>query len=133
MRDVRLLEPRDLVVAQRELLGRERVLEVLELRRADDRRGDAGLVEQPGERDLRRRDAALRRDLGDPVDDGEVDLRAGTASRRTDRCSRACVSRSPPRVAVAGEQAARERAPRDDARRPGRCTAGSSPAPPRGR
>ena len=74
MRDVRLLEPRDLLVAERELLGGERVLEVLGLRRADDRRGDAGLVQQPGERDLRGRDAASRGDLADAVDDGEVDL-----------------------------------------------------------
>jgi hypothetical protein len=44
VRDVRLLEPLDLVRAQRQLLGCDRLLEVLDLRRPDDRRRHAGLV-----------------------------------------------------------------------------------------
>jgi hypothetical protein len=43
VREVRLLEPRDLVVAQLQLLSRERVYQVLALRRAHDRRRHAGL------------------------------------------------------------------------------------------
>ena len=42
MRHVPRFELPDLVVAQRDLLGRERVLDVPEFRRADDRRGDVG-------------------------------------------------------------------------------------------
>jgi hypothetical protein len=48
VRDVRFLEPCDFVVAQRQLLGCERVLKVCDLCRAHDRRGDGGLVQQPG-------------------------------------------------------------------------------------
>src|SRR5262249_10023541 len=74
VRDVGLLEPRDLVLAQRKLLRRQGVFEVLGLCGADDRRRDARLVQQPRERDLRGRNAAHGGDLGDAVDDGEVDL-----------------------------------------------------------
>ena len=49
---VALLEPLDLSVAQGQLLGGERVVEVLELGRADDRRGHARPVQQPRERHL---------------------------------------------------------------------------------
>jgi hypothetical protein len=38
---------------------------VLEPGRSHDRRRDSGLVHEPRERDLRRRDAPLRRDLRD--------------------------------------------------------------------
>ena len=48
-----------------------------------------GLRDQPGERDLRARHAALGRDLADAVDDGEVDAPGRRASRRTGRCRRA--------------------------------------------
>ena len=131
MRDVRLLEPRDLVVAQRELARRRARPRCAGLRRADDRRGDARLVQQPGQRDLRRRNAALRGDLRGAVDDGEVDL--GVVERVGERIG-VGPGRQPLAAArpVAREQPARERAPRHHARRPGRCTAGSSPAPPRG-
>ena len=73
-RHVRLLEPRDLVLAERQLLGGERVLEMRELRRADDRRRDARLVQQPRERDLRRREAACCSNFSEPVDDRGVEL-----------------------------------------------------------
>ena len=46
VRDVRLLEPCDLLVTKRELFGRKRLVEVLGLRRADDWRGDTRLVQQ---------------------------------------------------------------------------------------
>ena len=52
VRDVRLLEPVELVVTQAELGGRNGVLEVLHFGRSDDRGGHAGLVQEPGERDL---------------------------------------------------------------------------------
>ena len=57
--DVGLLELGDLVLAQRQLLGGERIFEVLDLRGTDDRRRHAGLVQQPRERDLCARNAAL--------------------------------------------------------------------------
>jgi hypothetical protein len=44
MRDVRILEPQDLCVAQRQFLRRERVLNVRDLRGSDDRRRYSGLV-----------------------------------------------------------------------------------------
>src|SRR5205809_2012042 len=110
MRHVRLLEARDLVARQGQLLRGDRVVEVLELRRADDRRRHAGLVEQPRERNLSRRDAARRRNVLCALDDREVGLRlveavaerigAGTRGEALTLAG-----------AVAGEQAARERAP----------------------
>ena len=111
MRNIRLLEPRDLVGAECELLGGEGVVEVLELRRADDRRGHAGLVQEPGEGDLGCRYAARGGDLGSTIDDGEVELRrveavsegVGAGARRQPLA----LARS-----VAGEQAPCERAPR---------------------
>ena len=75
MRDVHGLEPLDLLLAQRERLGRECVLDVLDLRCSHDRRCDAGLVQNPGERDLRGRDATLYRDFSDAVDDRDVEVR----------------------------------------------------------
>src|SRR5829696_9069985 len=69
MRDVRLFESPDLVLAQRQRLGRERVLDMTELCRAHDRRRYAGFVEEPRERDLRLRDAALGRHVAETLDD----------------------------------------------------------------
>ena len=71
---VGLLEAGDLLVGQRELLGCDRVFEVLDLRRPDYRSGEAGLVQQPRERDTGRRLALLTRDLFESLDDVEVDL-----------------------------------------------------------
>jgi len=39
---------------------------------ADDGSGDAGLRENPGERDLRVADAVLLRNFGDAIDDSEI-------------------------------------------------------------
>ena len=91
-----------------------------------------GLVPQPGERELRARDAALGGHLGDALDDRKVGLGRVERRRRTDRSST--------RVGqLLGARAVARRAARAPAgstaapRRPGRRTAGSSPAPPRGR
>src|SRR5262249_20276210 len=107
------LEPRDLVRCEHELGGGQCVLEMSKLGRADDRRADAALVQEPGERDPSRRHAALGGDLGDAFDHVEVFWGAvellGVG-----------VGRSPSRLplarprARAGEPAAREWAPRDD-------------------
>jgi len=65
--DVGLLEAACLVLGQRELAGGQGVGDVPEPRGADDGRGDAGTAEKPGQRDLGRGRAALRRDLREPV------------------------------------------------------------------
>ena len=108
-----------------------RVLDVLRLRRADDRRRHARLVQQPRERDLRRRNAARARHLDHAIDDVEVDLRlVERVARRSPSRRASCAAR--PR-ACGSRRAARARAGSTAARRrPCRCTAGSSPAPPRG-
>src|ERR1044071_9443539 len=77
VRHVRLLEPAPLVVREPQSLGCESVVEVCCLRGADDRGGDPGLVPEPGERDLRRRYAALCRELLNAIDHGLVELRRG--------------------------------------------------------
>ena len=82
---------------------------------ADDRRGDAGLLQQPGERDLRRLDAAPGGDCGDAVDHGEVARAGSTACGRSRPAWRALVSPLLAAAAVAGEEAAGQRAPGDDA------------------
>src|SRR4249919_1644893 len=74
VRNVRLLESGDLVLTERKLFRCKRVLEVLHLRRADDGRGDARLVQEPREGDLRGGDAARGGHLGRPLDDREVEL-----------------------------------------------------------
>jgi hypothetical protein len=113
VRRVRLLEPHDLVVRQLQLLRRECVLEVPELRRADDRCGYARLVQQPRECNLRGRHAAGGSYFDGAVDDREVELRhvervrelVGLRARRQLVTGRSAVSR---------EQSARERAPRQN-------------------
>jgi hypothetical protein len=47
-------------------------VDLLRRLRPDDRGGDAGLGERPGNRDLEERGAFLARDLGDPVGLGDV-------------------------------------------------------------
>ena len=44
VRNVRLLEPRDFLFAEHQRLGRERILDLLDLRGSDDRRRDARFV-----------------------------------------------------------------------------------------
>ena len=75
MRHVQVLEPSDLLVTQRERLGSERVLDVGELRGPDDRRRHSWLVQEPREGDLCRRDSPFRRDLGNTLDDRDVEVR----------------------------------------------------------
>src|SRR5208282_236452 len=70
--DVGLLEALYLLLGQRELAGGQGVGDVPEPGGADDGRGHAGTAEQPGQRDLGRRRAALRGDLREPVRHVEV-------------------------------------------------------------
>src|SRR5206468_5577610 len=71
---VSLLEPGDFVTAQLQLFGCNRIGDVQVLRRADDRRGDARLVQQPRECDLCGRDVASTGRVDDTVDHSEIDL-----------------------------------------------------------
>src|SRR5207247_5119035 len=52
--------------------GADVIVEVRQLRRADDRRGDAGLREQPRQRNLGRFHAPARRELDAAVGDGKI-------------------------------------------------------------
>src|SRR6266567_6687574 len=72
MRDVQLFQRANLLAAELELLSRERVGQMPLPGRADDRRGHAWAMQQPGERDLGGRNAAPGRHLRYPVDDVEV-------------------------------------------------------------
>jgi hypothetical protein len=109
-----LLESLDLLVGQGQLLGRDRGVEVIKLRRADDRRSDAGLVEEPGERDLRGRNTARLRHLGSPLDDIEVDL--GLVEGVREGIGLRAFGHTIPRpCAAAGEHAPGQRTPRDHA------------------
>src|SRR5918995_5847926 len=109
---VRLLEALHLVVGELQLFGGERVREVANLRGSDDRRGHAGLAEQPCERDLGGWHTPLGGHLGDALDHVEV-------GRLTVEVVRELVGlrarRAPFTVtaSVAGEHAACKRAPRD--------------------
>lgn len=97
VRHVRLLEPRNHVGVKRELLGGHGVVKVLELRGPHDRRGHAGLVQEPGESDLCRGHAAFGGNIGNAVDDGEVELRRVEAVSQESVRARV-VRRSPSRV-----------------------------------
>ena len=55
----------------------DRILDMLGLAGADDRRRHGSLLRDPGERHLRARHAALGGDLGDALDDRAVGLRRG--------------------------------------------------------
>ena len=85
MRHVRFFEPRDLGLGQPNRERRQRVVEMRELRRADDRRGNLGLGQHPGERDLRARHAALGRDLGDALDHAAVGIVGVAVQGRAER------------------------------------------------
>src|SRR5262245_50219395 len=108
MRRVRLLEPCDLLGREHEVDRGDRVVEVVRLGGADDRRGDAGLRQHPRRRHLGHRYAALRCDLADPLDDRAIRrlrveaLREGVALRARRRL-----------VPRPRQLAPRERAPRD--------------------
>src|SRR5690606_4504137 len=68
MRDIRRLERGDLVGGELQRHGGDRVIELPEPRRADDGRGDAGLLQYPGECDLRARYPAIGGDLRHRLD-----------------------------------------------------------------
>ena len=68
MRHVGLLQRRDFLGRQLQRQARDRVVEMLQLRGADDRRGDLRLLQHPGQRDLRAGNASRLRDRGDALD-----------------------------------------------------------------
>ena len=127
----RALERGDLLVRQRERERGDRVVELLELGDADDRRGDAGLLQHPGERDLRAWHAARARHLGHRVDH----LAIGLAGVRVERPSELVGLGARARLASQSRRAG-VRAPAGSTgsrRCPGRGTAAASRALPRGR
>ena len=112
MRHVRRLELGDVFRRELERQRGHRVVELLEPRRADDRRRDFALGEHPGERDLRARPAEPRRDRGERL--GHFPI--GLGGLRVERAAEAVVlGAHARRVPVARQPAARERAPRDHA------------------
>ena len=107
---VELLERGDLVARQLDLLRSNRVFDVADLGRADDRRRHAGPPEHPGKRHLSSRDATFGGDLLHAVDDLEVEL--GVVERVAERVAAGTRGQSFALTgAGAGEQSARERAP----------------------
>src|ERR1035441_7427104 len=109
MRDVRLFETADLLLAQPELAGGQRVGYVAGPGGPDDGRGHARPGEQPGQRDLGRRRAARRRDLGEPV--GHVEVGGGAVPLIRERVVAGPGGAAPALPApVAGPQAAGQRA-----------------------
>src|SRR5438874_8002468 len=72
MRDVGFLYGGGFLRRQLERQGSDRVVQVVELRGADDRRGDERFLQQPGERDLSPGYSSLFCDLAGPVDDAAV-------------------------------------------------------------
>jgi len=112
VRLVRLLEPVDLLGAERQLLGGEGILQVMELGGPDDRRRHRRPVQQPRQRHLRGWHAALRRHLIGPRHHVEVDLRL--VQRVRERVGLRAGGEALPRTrAVAGEHAPGQRAPGD--------------------
>src|SRR5690348_2342703 len=111
---VRFLQRRDLFAGEFDLDRGKQFLDVLDLGRADNRSGHPGRLQNPRTRYLRRRDTALARDPHRRVGDSEVRFAKVQIARDF-------VGPGPQRVAaaarapVAGEKAARERTPRDDA------------------
>src|SRR5581483_9466539 len=86
------------------------ILDVRELGRPDDRRDYAGAVQNPGECDLRRRDAARLGDGQDGVDDLGVTWKVGVLS--LDRVALGALGLLVP--AAPGQKSSCERAVRDD-------------------
>src|ERR1700733_4628410 len=87
---------------------------MIRLRRADDGRGHARAMQQPCERNLRIRHAALRRDLADALDDVEIAVLVIHRMRELIALGarRLALVLAP---AIAGKEAARQGAPRNDA------------------
>src|SRR5829696_8479926 len=108
------LEPCALVILQPQVGGPEVVCELLVGARADDDRRHARASEQPGERDLRRGDAACAGDLDECVDD-VVELLLVADGRLVPLGQLPGAGRTLLAAAVlSGEQAAGERAPHED-------------------
>ena len=70
VRHVGILQSGDLISGQLDVHRGQRIVEMVELSRADDRRGDHRLCQQPGERDLSARDATGFGNHGHPIDCG---------------------------------------------------------------
>ena len=65
----RLLEGAHFVIGEAQGRGLHELIELLELRRADDRRGDARLAQHPRQGDLDRQHAPGARHLDDAIGD----------------------------------------------------------------
>jgi hypothetical protein len=72
MRPVGLLKLGDLLIGERHVNGGDGVVQVAGLGRADDRRGDARLMQQPRKGELGGWQATRSSDLAEPVDHVEV-------------------------------------------------------------
>jgi diguanylate cyclase len=113
VRPVRRLQTGHLLPGQRHLHRRDRVVDVARPGRPHDRRAHHRLAEQPRQRDLSRWHVTLAGDRADHVDDVEVGVVVHRVGER--------VAAGPDRVplatplAGAGQQPARQRAPRDHA------------------
>ena len=74
MRPIRLLEHPHVFPAQFHAERAHGLIELFKLRGADDWRGHPGLVQQPRERHLRRRNSRAGGDFNHAIDDVEVRL-----------------------------------------------------------
>ena len=77
VRNIGRLELRHLGGGELEVERRDGIVQMLGLGGADDRCGDAGLADQPGESDLRAGNASCGRDGGDRLDHLAIGLRRG--------------------------------------------------------
>src|SRR5438552_9170462 len=114
MRPVTLLEKPHLLLVEADAERANRFLEMVGLGRADDRRRDARLGQQPRERDLGRLHAAAPRNLRRAIGDGEIGVVVVHLVRELVglRANRLAAIRP---AAIAGEKPARQRTPRNDA------------------
>src|SRR5581483_5789822 len=114
MRLVGCFERRGFLFRQLDIDRGNQLLDVVEFGRADDRGGYAGRPENPGAGDLRGRDAAFARDADGGVGDREVRVAEVHAARHR-IALRAHGVAGAAGFAVAGKEAASQRAPRDHA------------------
>src|SRR5262245_57402659 len=114
MRLIGLLKQLDLLGRQLNVQGLHGFIQVSEFRGADDRRGDARLRKQPGEGDLRRLHAHPVRHLDGTRRNSKVVVRVVHLLRELVAfgAGRLAAILLPP---IAGEEATRQRAPRDEA------------------
>ena len=112
MRHVRFLERRDLLGREADGECSDRVLKMTRLGRADDRSRDGGLGQQPCQRHLCARNAALLGDLSEPIDNrmvGSLGFRIHTVAEDV-----ALGARSGHGLPGARETSASQRAPGND-------------------